>query len=140
MENIGLWHQIVAIFTARIFLGLLFFFQGYDSVFKIKIKNVISTYQSSFSNNGIPKYFTIAASWFTSCSALIGGLFLIIGAFEYCCLYLLAINLILTAIGFGINTPMWDTRFVFPRLVLLLVLLIVPQAWHSWSIDSLIFK
>ena len=56
MEIISQWHQIAAIFAARVFLGSLFFFQGYDAVFNIKIKNVISTYQSSFSNHGIREY------------------------------------------------------------------------------------
>src|SRR3989344_7504784 len=106
MEVIYQYHEVVATFLARIFLGCLFFFQGYDAVFRIKIKNIIHTYHNSFSTNGIPKLFTICGSWFTTCSAFIGGCFLIAGIFQYLTLFVLGLNLIITAIGFGINTAM----------------------------------
>lgn len=140
MEIVNQYHIVAAIFIARVFLGILFFFQGYDAIFNIKIKLVIETYHNSLVNKGIPKFLTINASWFTSYTALIGGFLLIIGLFEYSTLYLLGINLIITAIGFGINSPMWDTRFVLPRLMLILFLLIVPQSWDAWSLDRLFFK
>lgn len=133
-------HQAIAVLIARILLGLLFFFQGYDAVFVVKIKNVIATYENNFSNKGIPRFITISASWFTSCTELIGGALLIMGLFEYIALYLLGLNLIIAAIGFGINTPMWDTRYVFPRLILLLILLFVPMNWNIISMDYLLFK
>jgi hypothetical protein len=65
---------------------------------------------------------------------------LIFGLFEYVALILLGINLITAAIGFGLNTPMWDSKYVFIRLVLILLLLLTPQDWHVWSLDNLIFK
>ncbi len=134
------YHIVAGIFIARVFLGVLFFFQGYDAVFKVRIKNVIETYKDTFENKGIPKHFTICASWFNSCTALIGGILLIMGLFEYFALYLLGLNLLITCIGFSIHTPMWDTRFVFVRLVLLLLLLLVPQSWNRWSLDSIFFR
>lgn len=140
MEIINQYHLIALTLIARLFLGILFFFQGYDAVFKVKIINVIDTYQNTFYNNGIPKWITVAAAWFTSLAALIGGVFLIIGFCEYLMLYILGLNLIITAIGFGINTPLWDTRFVFPRLLLILFLLIIPIQWDVISIDYLILK
>lgn len=140
MEVISQYHEVAATFLARIFLGLLFFFQGYDTVFNVRIKNVIYTYNRTFLNKGIPKFITIWASWFTSCSSLIGGLLLVIGLYEYFALYVLGINLLISAIGFGIHTPMWDTRFVFPRLILIIFLLIVPTTWNLWSLDHLFFS
>ena len=137
METINQYHEIACVFIARVFLGLLFFFQGYDSVFNVKIKNVVQTYQEPFMHKGIPKCITICAAWFTSCSALICGFLLAVSIFQYCALYLLGINLLIASIGFGINTPMWDTRFVFPRLILLLFLLFIPQEWNVWSLDWL---
>ncbi|MBK7818142.1 MAG: hypothetical protein IPJ60_11810 [Sphingobacteriaceae bacterium] len=65
---------------------------------------------------------------------------MIVGLFQYYALYLLGINLIIAAIGFGITSPMWDTRYVLPRLLLLLFLLFVPQGWNTLSLDNLIFK
>ncbi|MDP1803319.1 MAG: DoxX family membrane protein [Bacteroidota bacterium] len=140
MEFINQYHQIAAVLIARIFLGFLFLFQGYDAVFNIKVKNVIATFQVNFENKPIPKFFIVAASWFTSYTELIGGILLIAGLFEYFALYLLGLNLIIAAIGFGINTPMWDTRYVLPRLLLILFLLVVPQEWNVLSLDHLIFK
>jgi uncharacterized membrane protein YphA (DoxX/SURF4 family) len=139
LEVINQHHEIEAVFIARVFLGLLFFFQGYDAVFNIKIKNVIETYQGSFTNKGIPKFLTVCGVWFTSCTELVCGVFLILGLFEYYSLSLLGINIIIASIAFGISTPMWDTRFVFPRLILLIFLLIVPPTWNAWSLDSLFF-
>jgi putative oxidoreductase len=140
MNTIDQYHEIIAVLVARVFLGCLFFFQGYDAVFRVKVKNVVASFEKDFSDHGIPGSLTIAASWFTCCTELICGFFLIFGLFEYVSLYLLGINLIIAAIGFGITTPMWDTRYVFPRLVLLLFLLFVPQQWNILSLDHLIFK
>ncbi|MDO8998629.1 MAG: DoxX family protein [Bacteroidota bacterium] len=140
MEIINQYHEIAAIFIARVFLGILFFFQGYDAIFNIKISNVIETYQNTFTNVRMPRFLIVLATWFTSYTELICGFLLIIGLFEYVALFLLGLNLIIAAIGFGINTAMWDSKYVFPRLVLILLLLIVPETWDAWSLDSLFFK
>lgn len=140
MHAVTQYHEIIAVLIARVFLGCLFFFQGYDAVFNIKVRNVVATFETNFANKGIPKFLTVAASWFTSYTELICGFFLIIGVFEYYALYLLGINLVIAAVGFGITSPMWDTRYVLPRLVLLLFLLVVPQGWNALSLNNLIFK
>ena len=62
MEIINQHHEIAAVFMARVFVGLLFFFLGYDAVFKAKISNVIITYQNSFVNKGIPKFLTVCGA------------------------------------------------------------------------------
>ncbi|MBI3518254.1 MAG: DoxX family membrane protein [Bacteroidetes bacterium] len=140
MEAITQYHYIAAACIARVFLGCLFFFQGYDAVFKVRVENVIEVFEEDFAQKGIPRFLTVCASWFTSYTELIGGFLLIMGLFEYAALYLLGINLIVAAIGFGINTPVWDTRFVFPRLILILLLLLIPHDWNSLSLDQLFFK
>ena len=139
MEIINQHHYIIAAFVARVFLGCLFLFQGYDAIFKVKIQNVIGVFENDFAEKGIPRFLTVCASWFTTYTELICGFLLIIGLFEYAALYLLGANLIIAAIGFGINTPMWDTRHVFPRLVLILFLLVLPQSWNILSLDHLFF-
>ena len=140
MIFISQFHQVIAVFIAGVFLGLLFFFQGYDAVFHIKVENVIVAYQNSFAKKGILKVFTVFRSWFTSYVEPIAGFLLIIGLFEYSSLYLLGIDLILASIAFGITAPMWDMRFVFPRLALVLFLLSVPSLWDHSSLDGLIFN
>lgn len=52
METIAIQNEITAAFIARVFLGLLFFFQGYDAIFNVKIKNVIETYEGAFRKKG----------------------------------------------------------------------------------------
>ena len=73
MEIINQYHYIIAAFIARLFLGCLFFFQGYDAVFNVRIKNVITTFESDFASKGIPRFLTVTASWFTTLTELIGG-------------------------------------------------------------------
>ena len=140
MEIINHNHQIVALLIARVFLGFLFFFQGYDSIFNVKIKNVIIVFNNTFSNKGIPKFLIIAGVWFTSYTELICGFLLTLGLFENIALYLLGINLIIASIAFSIDKPMWDMRYLFPRLILLLFLLMVPYSWDTISLDYLFFK
>jgi uncharacterized membrane protein YphA (DoxX/SURF4 family) len=132
-------HKIIAVLIARLFLGFLFFFQGYDAIFNIKIRNVVNTYQSFFQSKGIPRNVTVAGAWFTSIIELAGGFFLIIGLFKYIALYLLGADLIVVSIAFGITRPMWDMRYVFPRLILLLFLLLVPRALDLFSLDNFVF-
>jgi uncharacterized membrane protein YphA (DoxX/SURF4 family) len=140
MELINQYHEIAGAFIARTFLGFLFFFQGYDAVFNIGMRRVVETYQNGFEGKHVPKFFIVCASWFTSFTELICGTLLLFGLFEYCALYLLSLNLIIAAIGFGISSPMWDSKHVFPRLILILLLLFVPEHWNLWSLDTLIFK
>ncbi len=140
MESLIQYHEVTAVLIARVFLGLLFFFQGYDAVFHVKVKYVIQAYENSFANKGIPRFLTVCGAWFTSSVELIGGLLLILGLFEYSVLFILGLDLIIASIAFGITSPMWDMKFVFPRLALLIFLLVTPMSWHLWSLDNLIMK
>lgn len=140
METIFQYHEVFGVFVARVFLGLLFLFQGYDAVFNIKIRNIIANYENSFQSKGIPRILTVIGSWFTSLTELIGGLLLVVGLFKYYALYLLGLDLIVASIAFGIAAPMWDMRYVFPRLALLLFLLLVHADYDLISFDYLFFK
>lgn len=133
-------HQSIAVLIVRIFLGLLFFFQGYDAVFKVKIKNVINTMDSNFAGAGIPRSLTVIGSWFTSIVQLVGGFLLVFGLFKYYALYFLGLDLIVASIAFGIATPVWDMRHVFPRMALLIFLLLVPTEWDCCSLDLFLFS
>ena len=140
MEILTQYHQLAGITLTRVFLGFLFLFQGYDAVFQIGIQKVTDAYDENFKLKGIPRKITSLSAWYTAYTELICGFLLILGLFEYASLYLLGINLIIAAIGFGMNAPLWDTRNVYPRLLLILILLMTPIHWHHWSLDYLIFK
>ena len=128
-------HEIAGALFARLFLGLLFFFQGYDAVFKLKVAGVISEIKEPLSKLGVPTLFITTGAYFTSYIELIGGFLLIIGFAKYYAMYLLGIDLIIASIAFGIVKPMWDMQYVFPRLILLLFLLLIPSEWDVVSVD-----
>lgn len=127
--------EMDAAFIARIFLGLLFFLQGYDKVFRIGVKQVIRTVGESLSAKGVPSVFSSLGAYFTSYIELICGALLIIGFVKYYCLYLLGFDLLFAAFAFGIVEPVWDMKHIFPRLVLLLFLMVIPSQWDVISVD-----
>jgi putative oxidoreductase len=135
MQVLFLNHEIAATLIARVILGLLFFFQGYDAVFKIKISGVLATIEEPLSTIKAPLFLIVLGAYFTSYVELICGFLLIIGFLKYYALYLLGIDLIIASIAFGVIKPMWNMQHVFPRLVLLLFLLITPSQWDVISID-----
>lgn len=139
MEDLSNYHEIAATCLVRVILGLLFLFQGVDTVFNIGMKNVVETYKSGFKQR-VPSGLISIAAYFTAYTELIGGTLVLFGLFQYVALYLLSVNLIIAAIGFGMVTPLWDMRNVWPRLILLLILLYVPVNWSIWSLDNLFFN
>ncbi|MGB3947079.1 MAG: DoxX family protein [Bacteroidia bacterium] len=128
-------NQNVLIFLLRVILGLLFFFQGYDKVFKIKVNNVISFYRTELGKVKMPNAILSISTYYNSYTELICGLLLIVGLFTQYALYLLGINLILVVGAFSLIKPMWDMQLVSPRLMLLAFLLYFPQEWNQISAD-----
>lgn len=129
--------EVVAAFTARVFLGLLFFFQGYDKVFKLKITGVVRAFEQPYRQTRLPLFFLQAGAVLTSFIELVGGLMLILGIFKYAALYILAFDLLIATAALSLMNPMWDLKFSFPRLVLILFLLIIPPEWDQWMIERL---
>jgi uncharacterized membrane protein YphA (DoxX/SURF4 family) len=124
-------------FIARVFLGGIFFLQGYDKVFRIGVKQVVQTIHQPLSSKGMPESLSILGSYFTSYIELVGGFFLILGFVKYYCLFFLGFDLLFAAFAFGIVEPVWDMKHIFPRFVLLLFLLSIPPQWDIISIDHL---
>ncbi len=139
MDYLQTHHVEAAVLLVRLFLGVLFAFQGYDALFGVGLKNVQQTYLEAFTMKGVPRQLIALAAWYTSWSELLCGILLVLGLFYYPALFLLALNLLIAAVGFGMHTAMWDTRHVFPRLVLLTFLLCVPPAWNVFLVDSILF-
>ena len=123
----------------RLFLGILLFFQGFDKVFRVKVKGVYETFETeAVENNHIPKSLLYFSAFFTSYTELIAGFLLITGLFKYWALTFIGLDLLIASLAFSIVKPMWDTRFVFPRLAVLTALFILPHEWEAISIDNLI--
>jgi len=129
--------EMDAAFIARVFLGVLFFLQGYDKVFRLGVKQVVQAVDTPLSERGVPKFMNTLGAYFTSYIELICGAFLILGFIKYYCLYLLGFDMLFAAIAFGIVEPVWDMKHIFPRLALLLFLLIIPSQWDVLSVDHI---
>ncbi len=140
METCTINNEAVLTFVLRVILGILFFFQGYDRVFKLKISGVTDYFRQELGSIKVPGSILTLAAGFTSLVELICGALLILGLFKQYALYLLGIDLILVTGAFSLIKPMWDMQLLFPRLILLAVLLYLPAEWDILSIDYLISK
>ncbi|HWY98466.1 MAG TPA: DoxX family protein [Bacteroidia bacterium] len=129
--------EVNIVLLVRVFLGILFFLQGYDKVFRMGVAKVVGTIHTPLADKGVPNTFSIIGAYFTSYVELICGALLIVGFLKYYCLYLLGIDLLFAAFAFGLVEPMWDMKHIFPRLALLIFLLMVPAQWDIISVDRL---
>src|SRR5690349_20982794 len=116
-------HESVLVFVLRVVLGLLFFFQGYDKVFRVKISGVTAFFREESQHRRVPASVLDFSAFFTSFVELVCGGLLIVGLFKTAALYLLAADLLLVTAAFSFLKPMWDMQQVFPRLILLAVVL-----------------
>ena len=124
----------------RIFLGILFFFQGYDKLFVIKINEVVNSFLQDAERRHIPLPLVAFISYLTSIIELLGGLMLIVGFYSNYAEVLLGFDLLLICLAFSMMKAMWDLRHVFPRLLLLVILFILPPHTHFFSLDFLIHR
>jgi putative oxidoreductase len=122
----------------RIVLGLLFFFQGFDKLFVIKMSEVVELFMMDAQRRHIPKSMVAFMSYFTSLIELFGGLSLILGFYSDYAMIFLSFDIIMICFSFSLMHAMWDLRHVFPRLILLVILLLLPANAHYFCLDYLI--
>jgi len=121
----------------RAFAGILFLFQGYDKLFKVKISGVIDTFKADAGREHIPGFLITLMAYYTSIVEFFGGLLLIFGLFINYALYLIGLDLLLVCFAFSFMQPMWDMKHVFPRFILVIILLILPTDHNLFSLDHL---
>ena len=131
-------NESILVFLLRVVLGILFFFQGYDKVFKVKISGVIDFFANETRNTKIPNWILRISAYYTSYVEFLCGGMLIIGLFTKYSLYLLGIDMILVVGAFSMIKPMWDMNQLFPRLILLSILLFLPEKWNTISVDHIL--
>jgi putative oxidoreductase len=130
-----------AIAFGRWILGIMTFLQGYDKIFNIKLRNVVEIYEQPGPDRYIfPRFWIWAGTIFTSYTELVCGALIIPGLFVDYAMSLLALNMLVVVIAFSVKNPMWDMKYVFPRLVFILILLAVPDSWDKYSLDMVLFK
>jgi putative oxidoreductase len=136
MVNLSEFNLNFAEFFLRFFLGILFIFQGYDKLFVLKIKHVVLTFQEDATRKGIPMYLITFVSYYTSVIEFFGGIALVLGFFHELAYLLLAFNLLIVAVAFSVMKPVWDLHHVFPR-VILLTLIIILSKHFLFGLDTL---
>ena len=135
-----LTHESVLYFILRTILGILFFFQGYDKVFRVGVSGVTDFFREESRHRKVPRFFLYPSAFLTSYLELIGGTLLLLGLFKTAALYALGFDLILVCGAFSLLKPMWDMQLLFPRLILLATLLYLPCEWDLISLDHLISR
>ena len=128
----------VGLLLLRVTAGMLFFFQGYDKVYKVGVKQVMETFNDPFQKTLIPQFLLKPMVWLSSYLELICGLLLALGLFRDVSLYLLAANLAAGAFMFSSMKAMWDMQFFFPRFSMILLLLLYPSSSDLLSLDKLL--
>ena len=137
MSQPDLNYSIAEVFI-RCFLGILFLFQGYDKLFIVRIKNVINAFHIETDRKQIPRFLLDYTSYFTSITEFIGGILLITGLFHQFVPIILVINLLVVAFAFSFLRPMWDMQHVFPRVILLTLILLLSSYFY-FGLDTLFF-
>jgi len=125
----------LAEFFLRTFTGIIFLFQGYDKLFRIKMPGVIQVFTADADKFHIPKPLLSVIAWYTGIAEFVGGLFLLVGFFTTYALYALGLDLLLVAFAFSYMEPLWNMKHVFPRLLLIVTLLILPEAYSTICLD-----
>ena len=135
MENLD-----IVTLMLRLVTGSLFFFQGYDKIFRIKISNVVRTFDDPMNPTIWPKSLLKPLITISSYAELIGGLFLFIGLLKFPTLSILSVDLLFVAISFSSIKAMWDMQHYFPRFIFVLMLWAIPFSVDVYSVDRLIGK
>jgi putative oxidoreductase len=138
MNQLEFNYTIAEVFV-RCFLGILLAFQGYDKLFIVKIKNVVNAFHTETDRKHIPEFLLVFTSYFTSITEFFGGISLILGLFHQIVPIILGINLLVVAFAFSFLRPMWDLQHVFPRVILLTLILLLSNYFY-FGLDTLILK
>jgi putative oxidoreductase len=128
----------IAEFIIRLFTGILFFSQGYDKLFNIKTSGVVDNFLADAEHLHIHKPMVTLITYCTSFVEFIGGFLLLIGLFTNYTLVMLGFDLVLVCFAFSVIRPMWDMQYVFPRLLLVIILLFMPDWDNKIGFDHLL--
>lgn len=131
-------NNAIAILLLRTVTGILFFFQGYDKLFNVKIINVVRTFSEPLCKSHFPLFLLKPSIALSSIIELICGLLLFFGLFKNIALFFLAGDMIFVAFVFSCMKPMWDMQYYFPRLLFIFILLMIAPAADIFSIDYLV--
>lgn len=132
MEHLGIISLLLRTVT-----GVLFFFQAYDKIFRIKTSNVAAAFSKDMARFHCPPSLLYFLVFISSWIEFFGGMLLFIGLFKYYVLIFLSVDLFFVALSFSAIKAMWDMQFFFPRFIFILILWVIPFTADRYSLDLL---
>jgi len=127
---------IILELTTRWLLAILFFFQAYDRIFRIGLKEASNIIYYQNTEQKLPFWLVQLGTYLTAYTELICGLLLFFGIFRDIVLYALCIDMLIAAFGFSYLKPMWDMKHFFPRFILLCIQLFLPSSAYVIAIEK----
>ncbi len=131
MENLDIISLLLRLVT-----GTLFFFQGYDKIFKVKIDNVTRTFDDPMNPSFWPKPLLKPMIILSSFAEMIGGIFLFLGLFRFYTLSVLSFDMLFIVFTFSSIKAMWDMQYFFPRFLFIIILWAIPFSADVYNLDK----
>ncbi|MDQ2869391.1 MAG: DoxX family membrane protein [Acidobacteriota bacterium] len=127
-----------ALFFAREVLGLIFFMAGVWKVFQLTPAGHAHRYfVDPYAGTFLPSWALWAAGVTVPVVELLGGALLVLGWRTRDACVALGLVLVLVTFGHLVKEPLYPFHeHVFPRLALLLFLLVTPSRWDLVSLDA----
>jgi uncharacterized membrane protein YphA (DoxX/SURF4 family) len=125
-------------FFARGLLGLLFLMTGWFKVFEMgALEHARLLFVQGYAESWIPVWLLWGLGTLIPFVELVGGVLLLVGFRVREALLALGFLLLVVTYGHLLKEPFFDiTTHVFPRAILLLIVLAVPRAVDVWSVDG----
>lgn len=130
------------VFFARVILGLIFLMAGWYKVFELGAANhAQQLFVKSYASYWMPEWLLWITGYIIPFIELTAGLFLVIGLRIKTAAIALGGVLILVTYGHLLQEPFFDTTtHVFPRTVLLLIILYLSPKHDTLSVDYQIIQ
>lgn len=132
-------HFILLEFSSRWLLAILFFFQAYDRIFRLGLKEATHIIYYQNTEQKLPLWLVELGVYLTAYIEFICAILLFIGLFRDMALYLLTIDMILVAFAFSYLKPMWDMKHFFPRFILIIIQLYLPSFCYAIGLEKLFY-
>ena len=126
-----------ALLFVRVSLGILFLFQAIDKIFTVGLHDFAETIMGGLQKSKVPKAFIKLSAYISSYIELVGGLLLILGIFLPEVYIILSLNLIMVVLSFSYMQALWDMKHVFPRMVMLVFMMMVPLEKDLYTLGQL---
>lgn len=131
-------HLDIISLLLRLVTGILFFFQGYDKIFKVKVINVVRTFDDPINPSFWPKSLLKPMIIVSSLAEMIGGIFLFFGLFKFYALSILSVDLLFVCFTLSSIKAMWDMQLFLPRFLFILFIWAIPFSEDVYNLDRLI--